>query len=153
LTDTKRTFRSSAHLTTVLALIGRLVHERIAQHLAGLEISYAEATVLIRLWAGDGHMPQREMIQSLTLSRTSCTLHLNQLERKGLIERRSDRRDSRRVMVWLTPAGQDLEQPVLEAFEHVESMIRAPLSPRDLVDSYRTLRAVLEAMQADRNAG
>jgi DNA-binding MarR family transcriptional regulator len=153
LTDTNRSFRSSAHLTTVLALIGRLVQERVAQRLTGLDISYAEATVLIRLWYADGHMPQSEMMQTLALSRTSCTLLLNQLERKGLIERRSDRRDARRATVWLTAAGHDLEQPVLAAFEQVESVVREPLSPRDVQDSYRTLRAVLQAMQAQRSAG
>src|SRR5947199_8691066 len=84
LTDTKRGFKSSAHLTRLLALVGRLVQERVAQRLVQLDVSYAEATALVRLWSRDGHMAQSEMIQSLALSRTSCTLLLNQLERKGL---------------------------------------------------------------------
>ncbi|HEY4026550.1 MAG TPA: MarR family transcriptional regulator [Candidatus Dormibacteraeota bacterium] len=140
------------HLTTVLALVGRLVQDRVAQALTELGVSYAEASALMRLWYAGGHMPQSDMIQSLSLSRTACTLLLNQLERKGLVERRNDRRDGRRLMVWLTPAGQDLEQPVLEAIEQVESVIRAPLPARDVEDSFRMLRAVLQAVQTGRNA-
>ena len=147
-----RSFASSPHLSGPLTLVGRLVQERIAHDLAGQGISYAQAVVLVRLWRRGGEMPQTEMIQSLALSRASGTLVLNELSQRGLIERRPDEVDARRLVVQLTPAGHQLEPSVLEVFERVESVIRTQLDDEDVANTFRVLLAMLEAMQRDRGA-
>jgi DNA-binding MarR family transcriptional regulator len=150
-TGPERSFATSPHLIGLLTLTGRLVQERIAQDLAKLGISYAQAAVLVRLWRrGGGEMSQTEMIQSLALSRASGTLVLNELAQRGLIERRPDEIDARRVIVGLTQTGRDLEPAVLDIFERVEATIRAPLGDDDVEDAFRTLLAVLDAMQRGR---
>ena len=150
LTDPERSFASSPHLSGLLTLTGRLVQERIAHDLAGLGISYAQAAVLVRLWRRGGDMSQSEMIQSLALSRASGTLVLNELSQRGLIERRPDQADARRLVVRLTDAGHDLEPSVLEVFEQVETVIRAPLEDADVDHAFSMLLAILDAMQRDR---
>jgi DNA-binding MarR family transcriptional regulator len=150
LTGSERSFASSPHLSGLLTLTGRLVQERLAHDLARLEISYAQAAVLVRLWRRGGEMPQTELIQSLALSRASGTLVLNELRQRGLVERRPDQVDARRQVVRLTPAGHELEQPVLVVFERVEEVIRAPLAGEDVESAFRVLLAVLEAMQRGR---
>ncbi len=150
LTIPARTFASSPHLSDLLTLTGRLVQERIAHRLGRLGISYAQAVVLVRLWRCGGQMPQSEMIQALALSRASGTLVLNQLQKQGLVERLPDHGDARRFIIRLTKPGQDLEQPVLEVFELVESAIRGPLSATDVETSFRVLVGVLQAMQGGR---
>lgn len=150
MTGPERSFASSPQLSGLLTLIGRLVQERIAHDLARLGVSYAQAVVLVRLWRRGGEMSQTEMIQSLALSRASGTLVLNELTQRGLIERRPDQDDARRLVVHLTRAGHDLEPAVLDVFEAVEAVIRGPLGDEDVESAFRVLGAVQDAMQRDR---
>jgi DNA-binding MarR family transcriptional regulator len=150
LSGSERSFASSPQLSGLLTLIGRLVQERIAHDLARLGVSYAQAVVLVRLWRRGGEMSQTEMIQSLALSRASGTLVLNELTQRGLIERRPDQDDARRLVVHLTRAGYELEPAVLEVFEHVEAVIRGPLDDEEVEHAFRVLTAVQDAMQRDR---
>ncbi len=152
MTGTERSFASSPHLSGLLTLAGRLVQERIAHDLARLGISYAQAVVLVRLWRRGGEMSQTEMIQSLALSRASGTLVLNELSQRGLVERRPDQADARRLVVRLTEAGHELEPSVLDVFEGVEAVLRSPLAEDDVDSAFRVLLAVLDAMQRDRRA-
>lgn len=146
----RRSFASWSTLTTLLALNGRLVQERIGRNLEPLGVSYAQASVLVRLWRREGQMPQAEMIRSLALSRTSGTLVLDELEQRGLIERLPDGHDARRRVVRLTEAGMDIEPEVFDAFERVESAVRAPLSEDEVETGLRILRALVEAIRHDR---
>jgi DNA-binding MarR family transcriptional regulator len=152
LTGPERSFASSPQLSGLLTLIGRLVQERISHDLARLGVSHAQAVVLVRLWRHGGEMSQTEMVQSLALSRASGTLVLNELTQRGLIERRPDQTDARRLVVRLTDAGHELEPSVLDVFERVEALIRAPLADAEVDDSFGVLRAILDAMQRDRGA-
>jgi MarR family transcriptional repressor of emrRAB len=152
LRSTRPTFASSPTLSTLLALSGRLVQERIGRDLEPLGISYAQAAVLVRLWRRDGEMPQAEMIQSLALSRTSVTQVLNDLAQRRLIERHPAADDARRLVVRLTEEGMDLEPPVLRVFERVEVEIRATLAEEDVESAFKVLLAVLEGIRQDRRA-
>jgi MarR family transcriptional regulator, organic hydroperoxide resistance regulator len=147
--DSRRSFASWSTLTTLLALNGRLVQEQIGRNLEPLGVSYAQAAVLVRLWRRQGQMPQAEMIRSLALSRASGTLVLKELEQRGLIERQADVRDVRRLVVRLTEAGMDLEPEVFDAFDRVESAVRAPLSEDEVETGLRILRSLVEAIRRD----
>ena len=147
--DSRRSFASWSTLTTLLALNGRLVQEQIGRNLEPLGVSYAQAAVLVRLWRRQGQMSQAEMIRSLALSRASGTLVLNELEQRGLIERQPDVRDARRLVVRLTEAGMDLEPEVFDAFDRVESAVRAPLSEDEVETGLRILRSLVEAIRRD----
>jgi len=149
-TGPARTFAASAHLSGLLSLTGRLAQERIGRQLAALGLSYARAAALVRLWRHDGPMPQTDMIRSLALSRASGTLVLNQLAQQGLIERQPVRGDARRVVLELTPAGRDLEGPVLEIIERVESTLRARLTDEEVETAFRVLVSVLETLRSER---
>jgi DNA-binding MarR family transcriptional regulator len=151
LTGPERSFKTSPHLSGLLTLTGRLVQERIAHDLARLGISHAQAVVLVRLWRRGGDMTQTEMIQSLALSRASGTLVLNELTNRRLIERRPDEVDARRLVIRLTEAGRNLEPSVLEVFERVEAVLRAPLDAADVDTAFRVLLDILEALQRDRS--
>jgi MarR family transcriptional regulator, organic hydroperoxide resistance regulator len=150
--DSRRSFASWSTLTTLLALNGRLVQEQIGRNLEPLGVSYAQAAVLVRLWRRQGQMPQAEMIRSLALSRASGTLVLKELEQRGLIERQPDVRDVRRLVVRLTEAGMDLEPEVFDAFDRVESAVRAPLSEDEVETGLRILRSLVDAIRRDGRA-
>jgi len=101
--------------TSAAAWIGLLeTHKRLTRELEaelvrehGLSISGLE--VLFRLGRADGHMLRLTALAEaagLSLSRVSRIL--DTLERRGLVERRSDADDSRAKQARLTPDGLDL---------------------------------------------
>ncbi len=141
----QRPFIASPHLIGLLVVTARLVQEQVATRLASLGISYAQAIVLVRLYRSpSGSLAQSDMIESLAVSRASGTLVLSQLEARGLISRNSDPSDARRLQINLTAAGRELEQPVYEVLEEVETAIRRSLDPKEVEMSFDVLRRIFE---------
>jgi MarR family transcriptional regulator, organic hydroperoxide resistance regulator len=145
LSNRPRPFITAPHLLGLLIVTARLAQEQVATRLSSLGISYAQAVVLIRLYrSATGSLPQTDMISALAVSRASGTLVLSQLELRGLVTRTSDPADARRLVIVLTDAGRDLEQPVYDAFEEVESAVRRSLGPDEVVATFETLRRMFD---------
>ncbi|MFV0431164.1 MAG: MarR family winged helix-turn-helix transcriptional regulator [Alphaproteobacteria bacterium] len=51
-----------------------------------------------------------ELLAILKITKQSLSRVLNQLEVEGYIERKSDKKDARKRLLWLTPKGRDFEQ-------------------------------------------
>jgi DNA-binding MarR family transcriptional regulator len=141
----QRPFIAHPHLIGLLVVTARLVQEQVGARLATLGISYAQAIVLVRLYRSQtGSLAQSDMIESLAVSRASGTLVLSQLEARGLISRNSDPSDARRLQINLTDAGRDLEEPVHEVFEEVETAIRRSLEAGEVDLSFDVLRRIFD---------
>jgi DNA-binding MarR family transcriptional regulator len=95
---------------------------------AGLGITATQFQVLRRLWQGDG-------ILVSTLTRDICsdggtiTGLLDRLEAKGLIRRERGTQDRRRVRVFLTAAGCELEAPLMRIVSAINELALAGFSP------------------------
>jgi DNA-binding MarR family transcriptional regulator len=63
----------------------------------------------MRVLARRGEVTQRDLAESMMLSRPSITRILQRMERAGLVTRRTDAADQRQTLVALTPAGLDLQ--------------------------------------------
>ena len=137
-------FAGHNHLGGLLTLTGRLVHQYLTAELRPLNVSYAQVTALVRLWrSDDGALPQREMVQSLALSRASGTLLLQDLEELGLVRRRRHPADGRRQVVALTAKGRALEHPVHRVVEALDSRLRATLGDGTIAAVSAALRDVV----------
>jgi DNA-binding MarR family transcriptional regulator len=146
-------FLTSPHLIGLLVVTARLVQEQVANRLSALGISYAQASVLVRLFHSPaGQMAQSEMIDSLAVSRASGTLVLSQLEARSLIGRTADPGDARRLLISLTDAGRNLEQPVYDAFEEVETVIRRSLTSDEVAASFDVLRRIFDDVRRHRDS-
>ncbi len=144
-------FKDMPHLIGLVALLGRLAQEQVASALSPLGVTYAQAVALVRLWRADGtETLQRDLIESLGISRASGSEVLNQLEKLGLIERAWDRSDSRNRLVWLTTKGRELERPVLEVFDEVEDRLRDGGRSEDVEAAFAILRSMLENARRSR---
>jgi len=78
-----------------------------------------------------GPMHQRRIGTKLLKSGGNVTMVIDNLERRGLVERRRDQKDRRYVSVHLTPAGEAL---IAEVFpRHVHSIVEemAPLTAEE----------------------
>jgi DNA-binding MarR family transcriptional regulator len=152
LTSRPRPFIASSHLTGLLVITARLVQEQVATRLAPLGVSYAQAIVLVGLYrSATGSMTQTDMIESLAVSRASGTLVLSQLENRGLVSRSADPGDARRLVITLTDAGRELEQPVYDAFQAVETVIRRSLEPPEVHGTMDALRRMFDDIRRHRH--
>jgi DNA-binding MarR family transcriptional regulator len=147
-----RPFITSPHLTGLLIITARLVQEQVATRLAPLGISYAQAIVLVGLYRSRaGSVPQTDMIEALAVSRASGTLVLSQLEARGLVSRTADPADARRLVITLTDAGRELEGPVYEAFQAVETVIRRSLNAPEVTATLDAVRRMFDDIRRHRH--
>lgn len=138
-------FRNTRHISGDLIMTARLVQNLMSYHLAPLGITYAQAVALVRLWRRGGSAQQRELIESLALSRASGTLVLNELEDAGFVRRLPDKGDARRYIVELTGRGAAIEPKVLEAFDQVESLVIDGVDRKELAVSQSVLLSLLHS--------
>ena len=142
------------HLLRLLTVTARLVQEQVAARLTPLGISYAQAVALVHLYsAPDGSVSQTEVIDSLALSRASGTLVLSQLEAHGLISRRPDPADARRLIISLTEDSEAIEQQVNSCFEEVENLVCRSLEPADVEAMFSVLGRMLDNARRQRTTG
>jgi DNA-binding MarR family transcriptional regulator len=73
-----------------------------------LGLTYPQYLVMLVLWEADG-VAVSDLGARLTLDSGTLTPLLKRLEAAGLVQRRRDRDDERRVLVTLTAAGQALK--------------------------------------------
>jgi MarR family transcriptional repressor of mepA len=94
------------------------------------ELSHEQAFTLGYLEANPGTI-QRDIAQISRTSAASVSSLLRGLERRGLVERRSEDGDERRKRVYATPAGAELIAGFEDAMAAADETILAPLSPSE----------------------
>ena len=93
----------------------------------------------LRLLAAHDGATQRDMAETLHLSRPTVTKMLQAMERSGMVERRPDATDQRLTRVYLTPAGRDRERELAAvASDYVKQTI-GTLSENDRRELARLL--------------
>lgn len=86
----------------------RAVQRSYAPHLAELGLTYPQYLALLVLWEADGPLTVGALGERLHLDSGTLTPLLKRLEDAGLVERRRDADDERRVNVALTRSGRGL---------------------------------------------
>ncbi|MEQ9694499.1 MarR family winged helix-turn-helix transcriptional regulator [Shimia sp. SDUM112013] len=112
--------------------------------LTPLGLTYPQFLVMIFLWEQDGRMV-REIGAALGLESNTLTPMIKRLEAAGFVKRTRDTRDERRVLVGLTPMGDQLRHEVghiRACVTEATGMSEAEL--RTLFTSLKTLRKALE---------
>ncbi|MFF5293953.1 MarR family winged helix-turn-helix transcriptional regulator [Paractinoplanes globisporus] len=118
---------------------------RTAESLGPLGINGRELAVLTVLGAGPA-LAQQQAAAKLNVDRTTMVDLVDALERKGLVERRSDPKDRRRNLVHLTALGQKTQAEGNRLYQETE---RALLTEEDGRDLKRLLRRLLEASTSE----
>ena len=90
---------------------------------------------------GEG-VRQKELATALALEGPSLVRLLDNLERRGLIERRPDGNDRRARGIYLTRPGRTLAAKVAEVSSNIQRRLLASVPPADLAACYRVLAAV-----------
>ena len=108
------------------------------------EISFEQSFALGYLVRFPGAI-QRDIAQTTRTSAASVSSLLQGLERRGLVERRTEPGDERSKRVYATPAGAELIAGLETAMKDIEETVLAPLDQ----DERATLLALLKKITAD----
>jgi DNA-binding MarR family transcriptional regulator len=113
------------------ALIDRLVDAQLKE---AVGLSHPQYEILVRLAeAPDGELRMTELAGTLLTSKSGLTYQVTQLEKAGLVERRSCPSDVRGVLAVLTEAGrQRLEQAAPGHVALVRELLIDVLTPGQL---------------------
>ena len=74
-------------------------------------LNSTEFGVLELLWS-KGEYPVQQIAKKILISSSSTTYVINQLEKKGLVQRRIDAKDRRVAYICLSPSGFDLMREI-----------------------------------------
>ena len=108
------------------------------------DLSHAQGFALGFLVDNPGAI-QRDIAQITRTSAASVSSLLQGLERRNLVERRTENGDERRKRVYATPAGAELTAGFAEAMAAADETILAPLDE----DERATLHALLTKITAE----
>ena len=134
--------RQDAHLGYLLKHAHLSFFELGAVALAPLGINGREAAVLRAIDAGRP-VSQGEIARVMNVDRTTMVALIDDLQLKGLVQRRQDPDDRRRNVVELTDVGRSTVQQADEAVGQAEQDFLAPLSAAEAAQFKKTLRALL----------
>lgn len=130
----RRTFRG----------VNRALEARLRPH----DLSSSMWFVLRVLWEREG-LTQREIGGELGLGQPAVVSVLDRLERHGLIERRRNAIDRRKVNIHLTAAGLELRDTLSPVANEVNEVAVSRLSRDEIVTLWRLLDRMLEAFDQD----
>ncbi|MEV0225909.1 MarR family transcriptional regulator [Streptomyces sp. NPDC050704] len=127
----------------LLAQLGAHAAARFAERIAGLDLTPAQAGVL-RLLASTPGRSQREIADQLGMPPSRFVPFADELEERGLIERRRNPSDRRLYALHLTDEGVTLLSELREVATAHEQQTCQALTP----DEHEQLRALLHRMAA-----
>ena len=113
--------------------------------LDSLGLTYPQYLVMLVLWEGDGPSVS-SLGERLNLDSGTLTPLLKRMETAGWLVRQRSSEDERRVHVWLSPTGQQLQAQAAFIPGCVVSQSGLPLS--ELVALNQQIKTLRDAMQA-----
>jgi MarR family transcriptional regulator for hemolysin len=141
---------SAAHHTDFGFLVARIAR-RLRQavdselRLIGLTEATWRPLVYVRR-LGDG-VRQKELATAMSIEGPSLVRLLDNLERRGFIERREDEADRRARGIHLTPTGRDLAVRAAKIGAAFQSRLLAKVPAADLETCERVLQALEQEME------
>ena len=116
----------------------KMPHQKLSMAMRG------ELFVLNYLAAHEHDVHPKELSESLNVSTARIANLLNQLEKKGLIQRHVDPRDNRQLIVVLTEVGRQMANQVRDELLSGVSHMMEILGPEDSMEYLRIQKKLLE---------
>ncbi|GIW09381.1 MAG: hypothetical protein KatS3mg061_0438 [Dehalococcoidia bacterium] len=135
---------SLAMVEDLFAQLGRTWYEVLEAAERQLGISYARLMLLTRLQAL-GEVSQVRLQHELHVDGAAISRQVKQLEREGLVTRRTNPADNRFTLVTLTTAGRELVERLAGARPEFYQRARSDLTPEELA----AVRTVLQRLQTN----
>ncbi|MGP0092004.1 MAG: MarR family winged helix-turn-helix transcriptional regulator [Xanthobacteraceae bacterium] len=125
----------------------RALREELLRH----GITFSQFQHLRHLWEANG-LTQVALSRRIGIATASSTAVLDSLEKLRLIRRERDRRDRRKINVFLTPAGAALEQPLMACAIAVNADARCGLSAAEIATLFAIVEKIVVNLRTRRSA-
>lgn len=111
--------------------LSRLIHDlmREQEHMLGIKSGYR--MILFHLNRRVEGVSQSRLVSETHLKPPTVSLTLQNMERDGLVERKTNAEDQRETLVCLTEAGHRLDQKLHEGIETVDQNISSALTEQE----------------------
>jgi MarR family transcriptional regulator, 2-MHQ and catechol-resistance regulon repressor len=116
--------------------------------LSGYQLSPAARQALAVLDGAGEPLSPTEIARRLIVTTASVTSLLDTLERRGLVERRPDPADRRRLLVAITPPAQDLVRQYVPEIVALQGAVMHGISEEDRQQLIAVLTRIREAIAA-----
>ena len=116
--------------------------------LSGYQLSPAARQALAVLDGAGEPLSPTEIARRLIVTTASVTSLLDTLERRGLVERRADPADRRRLLVAITPPAQDLVRQYVPEVVALQGAVMNGISEEDRQQLIAVLTRIREAIAA-----
>jgi MarR family transcriptional regulator, organic hydroperoxide resistance regulator len=127
--------------------------ERLSKRMEAMFGVTAQQRMVLR-WVGKfPGMTAGRLAEHLHLDAGTVSTALGRIERKGLLERRRDHRDRRRLALGLTAAGRALDHPAVGTFENAVRRLLNETPPSDVETTRKVLEALTRLIDAEANRG
>jgi DNA-binding MarR family transcriptional regulator len=141
----------SLGIALLLAQLGQHSAERFTARIAELDLTSPQAGILQAI-AGEPGRSQQALSEQLGLLPSRVVAFIDDLEQRGLLERRRNPGDRRLYALYLTEQGHALMAQLAEVSEVHEQEITTGLSDQQRIALSELLTSVAERQQLDRAA-
>jgi len=129
-----------AHLVRDAArLLTRSLQLRLAEH----DVSFGHWAFLRVLWVTEG-LTQRELSDQVGLMEPTTFTALKAMEAKGLIERRFQNGNRKKIYIYLTPKGLALKDVLIPIAEELNEVAVRGIPEDDVRTLHRSLLGIIE---------
>ena len=128
----------------LLAQLGTHAHRQFAERLARLDLHPRHFGMLSHLAASEGQS-QQALSNALGIHRSAVVALVDDLEHRGVAERRRDPVDRRAYTLYLTPAGRDLLADLERIADEREAELLAALDGSERSQLISLLQCVAES--------
>ena len=128
----------------LLVQLGTHAHRRFAERLAGLDLHPRHFGMLSHLAANEGQS-QQALSRALGIHRSAVVALVDDLEHRGLAERRRDPADRRAYTLYLTPRGRDVLADLRRMAEEHEDELLSGLDASERAQIVSLLQRVAES--------
>jgi DNA-binding MarR family transcriptional regulator len=128
----------------LLAQLGTHAHRQFAERLARLDLHPRHFGMLSHLAASEGQS-QQALSNALGIHRSAVVALVDDLEHRGLAERRRDPVDRRAYTLYLTPEGRELLAELQRVAEEDEAELLTALNPSERSQLISLLQRVADS--------
>jgi DNA-binding MarR family transcriptional regulator len=132
------------NFSTLFSLTGRATRARAEALLNDFGLHVGQQYILECLWEQDG-LTVGELATRIRIELPTLTRAVSRMEPAGVVERRPDERDRRRVRIWLTTKGRQLRTRLPAVMQELEDELLADFSAAEREELVRLLRKLYTA--------
>ncbi len=145
----KEQFESSARLISVAGrLLAVLLQKELRKN--SINVSTEEWRILFYLWIGDG-ITQKNLAEQSSKDKTTITRQINNMEKKGLVLRKTNPKDKRHRLIFLTDYAKGIEKQTFEVAQGVLEKAEEDISSQDIKVLKKVLKQIINNLKKPKN--